>query len=305
MKTLIVNGDSWMFGSEILNPKIKPKMGDAITEIDFLKENDGYRLPKIFSTHLGNLMKYKPINLSWPADDNKSILLRTISYITEEYISKGKSTDDIFVVIGWTSPERNSFWWNDEESNYSEKFILWPHVRHFADKIQEMFWKLYVTYMWTPEEYVPRYIMDNVTFQNFCNSHSIKYLVFNAFATHDYIKKYPINDKNITNTELEDFQPLQYITNLRGDYHWGGYDEQTIEDNITTRQNHSIEWWKVWETVDKKRYYKKNEAFNSMRSFINKLDTNEKKYNNIHPSPYSHEMFAKEIFNYIKENKLL
>ena len=42
-----------------------------------------------------------------------------------------------------------------------------------------------------------------------------------------------------------------------------------------------------------------------MRSFINKLDTNEKKYNNIHPSPYSHEMFAKEIFNYIKENKLL
>ena len=32
MKTLIVNGDSWMFGSEILNPKIKPKMGEAITE---------------------------------------------------------------------------------------------------------------------------------------------------------------------------------------------------------------------------------------------------------------------------------
>ena len=68
-----------------------------------------------------------------------------------------------------------------------------------------------------------------------------------------FIKKYPINDKNITNTELEDFQPLQYITNLTEDYHWGGYDEQIIEDNITTRQNHSIEWWKVWETVDKKR----------------------------------------------------
>ena len=87
-----------------------------------------------------------------------------------------KSTKDLLVIIGWTSPERNSFWWKDEK--ISNLFRLWPHIRHFDRPLQENFWKIYVDSMWNEEEYIPRYIMDVLTLQNFCNQHNIKLIFY-------------------------------------------------------------------------------------------------------------------------------
>ena len=76
-KTLIVNGDSWTFGSEILNPELE-RFSNIVTEQDFEQNNDSYRIPRIYPTHLSKLMDVDLINLSWPADDNKSILKKLI-----------------------------------------------------------------------------------------------------------------------------------------------------------------------------------------------------------------------------------
>ena len=94
-------------------------------------------------------------------------------------LAKNVPTDDLFVIIGWSSPERHSFWYKDDKFNGA--FRLWPQVQYFDRPPQEDFWKLYVTYLWNREEYLPRYVMNVLQFQNFCDSNNIKWLCFNAF----------------------------------------------------------------------------------------------------------------------------
>ena len=57
--------------------------------------------------------------------------------------------------------------YRDKDGNYVERFRLWPNVPHFYSKAQEDFWKIYVEYLWNPEEYMPRYVMNVLQFQNF------------------------------------------------------------------------------------------------------------------------------------------
>ena len=147
---IICDGDSWVFGCEIVNPELAKKYGKDVYcgEYDYFEENDEYRIPKIFPTHLGKLMDANIINLSYPADDNGTILNRTITYISNEYLAKNKPTDNLFVIVGWSSPERNVFYYKDDKINM--RFRLWPQVKHFDSKAQEEFWKIYVTYLWHP-----------------------------------------------------------------------------------------------------------------------------------------------------------
>ena len=82
---IICDGDSWVFGSEIADPEISKKypVNTHPGAYDYLEENDNYRIPKIFPTHLGKIMDADVTNLSWPADDNGTIIRRTINYITK------------------------------------------------------------------------------------------------------------------------------------------------------------------------------------------------------------------------------
>ena len=109
---IICDGDSWVFGCEIVDPGLKEQYDDDVYVgyFDFEEANDAYRRPRIFSHHLSKLLDCKVTNLSWPADDNGTILRRTIEYISSEYLAKGRSTDNLLVMVGWSSPERNSFW---------------------------------------------------------------------------------------------------------------------------------------------------------------------------------------------------
>ena len=83
---IICDGDSWVFGSEIADPNIVTRYSSDTHPgvYDFFPENDAYRIPKIFSTHLANLLNIPVTNLSWPADDNGTILRRTINYISQK-----------------------------------------------------------------------------------------------------------------------------------------------------------------------------------------------------------------------------
>ena len=85
---IVVDGDSWVFGCEILHPELRNKhpWNKEPVWYDHLEENDSYRIPKIFSTHLASMLDCKVTNLSWPADDNGTILRRTISYVTNPWL---------------------------------------------------------------------------------------------------------------------------------------------------------------------------------------------------------------------------
>jgi hypothetical protein len=206
-------------------------------------------------------------------------------------ISK-KNTDNLLVIIGWSSPERNSFWFKNGKT--SIPFRLWPQVKQFDYPEQAEFWKLYATYIWNAEEYMSRYAFNVLQFQNFCDSNNIKWMCFNSF--YQTRKK-----KNVD--EWNDLDIGQELLDLRGKL---GNHIYTESNTGLHRHCQSTDYTGVWDLIDSVRFYNKNKPNNTFKSYI--LDP----YNNIqtalngwHPSPESHEAWARELKRYITENKLL
>ena len=290
---IICDGDSWTFGCEIVDPKLAAKAAEGAHpgNYDFEENNDKYRRTRIFSYHLSKLLDVKVTNLSWPADDNNTILRRTINYITNNYIAQNISTENLFVIIGWTSPERTSFWFKDED--ISMPFRLWPNVKHFDTVAQEKIWEMYVTYLWHPEEYMIRHIMNITSFQNFCKAHNIKYLHYNSFYQ---VPKTNVQDWHDLNT-AEELDKLQYAL--------GGYQFQ-ITDSPRSRNREHYDFRPLWQTIDPVRFYKKDKPCSTFKSFIESPESKVKTpYNGWHPSPEGHKAWAGELAKYIKTNRLL
>jgi len=289
---LITNGDSWTFGSEIADPKLVSKYIDKkhVTEFDHFPENDSYRITKIWPTFMSKLVDCEVINLSWPADDNGSILRRTINYITNTYIANNIPMNDLFVIIGWSSPERNSFWYKDE--SMTRPFRLWPQNNHFDAKPQEKFWDLYTRYLWNAEEYMPRYVLDVLQFQNFCKAHDIKWMCFNSFY-------------QTPNSNIEDWNDLDVSAELKNlQNKLSGYQYQSTTDML--RRYDQIDYQTLWKTIDPIRFYKKDQPCNTFKSYIENVEPKiEPVFNGWHPSPASHEMWAYELVNYITTNNLI
>lgn len=285
---IICDGDSWVFGCEIVDPNIISKYDKDIYvgRYDYLEENDNYRIPRIFSSYIKEKMNVDIVNLSWPADDNGTILNRIMTYITKEYLNKKISTDDIFVIVGWSSPERNFFWYKDEK--ISHRFRLWPQVPIFETQYQKEFWELYVTYLWNPEEYIPRYVMNVLQFQNFCNSNNIKWLCFNSF--------YQVPGKSPS--EWFDLDIKTELIKLKMD------GTSYYDSNKNGRCYHSYEYLSMWNLIDDTRFYKKDMLNNTFKSFIEEKNITPV-YNGWHPSPESHEIWAEEIIEYINKNNLI
>ena len=286
---LITNGDSWTFGSEIVDPALVSKHLDKkhVTEYDFFEENDSYRISKIWPTYLAKIMNADLINLAWPADDNGSILRRTMSYITTNFIEKSLPTDDIFVIIGWSSPERNSFWYDDGKQSYSLR--LYPTIpTSVRDAEFKKFWEYYVANLWNPEDYIRRFIFDAAQFENFCIRYKIKYLQFNSF--------YQTPRKNIS--EWVDLNIVEEIKKLKPDV-------STIYDSTIDKRKHEIaNYTTLWNTIDSINFYNKDQLNNTFKGFIDARFTDP--YNKTwHPSPESHLAWAEELYRYIKVNNLI
>lgn len=289
-QTFICNGDSWVFGSEIIDPTQKKTLanGKHVTTIDYLPDNDAYRCPRIFSSYLAEIADATSINISWPADDNTTILYRTKDYVTNNYLSQGKSTENLMIIIGWSSPERNSFWYDDGQ--LSMLFRLWPNVQHFNSDLQKKFWDIYTRCMWNSQEYMRRYVHTIINFQNWCIANNLKWLCFNSFQQ---VRGLNINEWQDLNVRNE----IEALTNKLGGYHYFSSDEGNV------RNNAPYNLMPLWDQVDKIRFYKKDQENNTFKSFItehNKTNT----FNGWHPSPESHKIWAHELWSYIKENKL-
>jgi hypothetical protein len=289
---IICDGDSWVFGCEIVSPEIVANYpnGTYLGEYDYYENNDSYRVPRIFPTFLSKKLNATVTNLAWPADDNGTILNRTMVYISNEYLAKGKSTENLFVIIGWSSPERNVFYYKDVENKFTQRFRLWPQVKHFDSKAQEEFWKIYVEYLWNPEEYMPRYVMNVLQFQNFCKVHNIKWMCFNSF--------YQTPNENIS--DWVDLNVRKELENV----HAGGGQYHISTDSDDLRRYYQFRYIDLWNTVDPIRFYKKDMDNNTFYSFI-KNSNLQQKFIGWHPSPGSHEIWADELIRYIKENDLL
>ena len=282
-KTIICDGDSWTFGSEICDPQIIATHSKKkhITEYDYLESNDAYRRERIWPTYLGELMDANVVNLAFPADDNKTISTRIMSYLTTQYLVPGKSTKDVLVIVGWSSPERTSFWYDDGKT--SMRFRLWPNIAFFQAAGQKDFWKAYVAYMWNRDEYMAGYVRDVLNLQNFCKANDIPWMCFNAF--------YQTPQKNIDS--WEDLSVKDELELMMHD------SCQLSVSGDPGRQRARYDYTAMWSMVDNARFYKKDQPNNTFKSLIGD------KLSGWHPSPEGHRVWAEELSQYIKEHNLL
>ena len=98
-KIILCEGDSWTSG-DIINPKLDVTWVNHPT-------NDSYRLPKVWPHKLGELLNIEVLNTANAGCSNDSIVRRVVEN-TLKLLDKYKG-EEIFVIVGWSSPEEKIF----------------------------------------------------------------------------------------------------------------------------------------------------------------------------------------------------
>ena len=284
MKELIVTGDSWTFGSEIINPDL-PK---DINELD--ESNDIYRISKIWPTLLKEKLNFNEIkNLGFPSASNDRAIRVLINYLTKKYISKNKSVDDLFVVVGLTSPERKDFYYKSDD--ISRWVTLWPAWEHKYNELGvNDLAKTYVTYFWNEEEFLNRYLNQLIYLQSFFKEYNIKYLIFQSFyqPQQEYHK-------------IETWKDSPYI-NMWNDTFNGA------NDSLNKKYFEGSSERELWDMVDSIKFMNKTKDIHSFHGFLTQhgqwSNINHIDYNMLHPNEEGHKLWANELSTYIKNNNL-
>jgi hypothetical protein len=123
--------------------------------------------------------------------------------------------------------------------------------------------------------------------KNFCNANNIKWMCFNSFyqtPAHEPQKWVDLGVREELNRIY--IHPSVYSTS-----------------QIDKRQLHHFSYEDLWNTVAPKNFYKKDIPNNTFKSFMQ--DTVATPYCGWHPSPESHQAWAKELQRFIIEQKLL
>ena len=300
-KILLTNGDSWTFGSEIMAPEFcvpenirgNGMSGRFKEGYDcYMECNDYYRIPRTWSSYLGGLLNVdQVINISRPGRSNDTIYETTIGWILENYISKNKSTDDLLVVIGWSSPERKNIIIGDsgDKTDSTEWLTLWPSMeetKYYSSPVIKEFFKFYVTHQWLEQEFLKRYIEQNIQLQNFCKLYNIDYFIFNAFYAH------PRKGPNEW-TDISIIDKINSWTNLSDGWNDKFYNWEFIKSTLCHQ----------WQMIDEQRFINKNSPNGSFRSYIFDNVDESIRMCNWHPGPNSHEAWAKFLASHINSIK--
>lgn len=281
MKELIIAGDSWSFGSEIRDPSLKEEV------VDWDDRNDSYRIKNIWPTHLSNYLNVDLKNLSFPAISNDRIVRTLINYITKFYLIDKKSTNDIFVIVGLSSPERKEFFHKDKKGNW---VTIWPAWEHNYSEYSGMenFVKSYISYFNNKEEYLNRYLNQIYYLQNFFNSNNIRYLIFQSFYQ-------PTEFHN----KINEWKEIPYINLWNNSFHGSG---DTKDTKYFMGSSEPV----IWKLIDDKRFMNKTKENHSFHGFLlnKQIENNEKYFVGLHPNEMGHKLWASNILSYINKNNL-
>jgi len=201
-KSLMVSvSDSWGIGAELNNPT-----------------------GNIYVDHLQKKLGFDEIlNLADSGISNDSIYERVVTGVIESKDSF--SFDKVFVLVGWTSPERRLFKFIDKgtghdiltDFNYipgtpaqsvtgkltiQEDLFLSEDIK----RIQEYF-KSYNKYFWSIKESLDRWSYQMVTLHRFLMSYNIEHLFFNNFYPYDSMYNFfkDFNDDKVTQRDIDDY----------------------------------------------------------------------------------------------------
>ena len=197
---LYTNGDSWSFGTELdLETRSKNRYSSIISKeknmVDFNISTSGASNDRIVRTTLRDI----------------SLIQNGKDIWSENTQNINVSLDDLYVVIGWTSPTRFEY--------YNEELNQWKQMRHDVEdgwgfkpgdrdyddtKLKDRFGSIKGMYS--------KWLSNVLLLHHTLNSLNIKHLFFNAF--------YPMKD-NVSKI-VQEFSEIDYITN--GREKWDDFD---------------------------------------------------------------------------------
>jgi len=275
MKLILCDGDSWTAG-DIINPELKLINENHANVNDPL--NDSYRLPKVWPHKLGKLLNIDTLNIAHAGSSNDAIVRRTMRKVKElllDYEAK-----DLFVIIGWSSPERKDFYYTGEWDAW-ETIHPVSNYQPIPDKDIDTFYEIYRDKFWNEQEYVERYIQQNLLLHYFLKEHNVKHLFFDAFyETRGHRSMF--NSLNIDDViigsgyETESHYALmKYFLKVKKEF--------SLNDSF---RNLLLDKNKVFEYNGKQLNSFKEELFNTKDH---------------HPSEKGHEIWAKNLFNELRD----
>ncbi len=279
--TLYVNGDSWSAG-DIVDPEI---FGNQLQH-SMHPDNKPYRLPRVWPHKLGKLLDVEVINNSHAGASNDRIVRETINDLLE--IIKYKKPEDLFVIIGFSSPERKDFYYHREDGPSTWDTVYPAEMHHWKDEedsIRNEFYKNYVSIYWNPEEFITRHCLNTFSLHYFLKANNIKHAFFNAFY----------EDKSgVVNPDRHQLYDQPKLSNFMNSFK-------------SIQKPHKLEHLGIDKTIEE--YENIYESNFIKKSFIQHLLEESYKYKKLneildfHPTEEGHKLWAQEIkktlFNYV------
>jgi hypothetical protein len=274
---LVGCGDSWAWGTELID-RTEITGNDWSFDLHHTTENKLYRQQhRYLKLFADKISATNIVDLSWGGCSNDSIVRNLFRWLSVEGYLAGRDTADLFVSIGWTSPERKDFCYNQErpgwEGGWFTMYPMWNHDYNITELNQ--FRDIYIEHLWTAEEYLHRWIMQVWQTQMLLKNLGIKYVMHQAFYHHHKSKFLEWSDKRYK-------EYVDHNSNLSDLKIWASVDDITF-----MHKDHP----------DKGTFYNyiKNIAINTGTEVF---------YEN-HPNEFGHQLWADYMHKYCLENNLL
>lgn len=272
-KIILAEGDSWTAG-DIVDPNSNLTLAQVNEP-----SNDSYRLPRVWPDKLGKRLRTKVLNNAVAGSSNGAIVQRTICKVRE--LLETHRPEDIYVIVGWSSPERQDFYYNnpnDERASHWETLYPAQLNQGFNEPGKLDFYKLYVQYFWNEQEFILRFINHHIELHFFLKSLGIKHTFYNSF----YESKAGVADT------AHSFMVTTNIYNIIF---------ETVKDPSYFRDYFSRSNSSYYHDI-LKDIYDTNVYSQSFSNFIKSLRPKynlDKLIDNFHPSEFSHGMWAKHL----------
>jgi hypothetical protein len=276
---LIACGDSWCWGAELVDPIEEPvpimKLPGGAYDRQFKPINIEYREKHRYIGLISQHYNIKEvIDLSIPGISNDTIYRKLLDYLLENDYLQGRDTSDLFVTIGWTSPERREFFYEKQwgGDNYA-MFGPWSMDQQYDNPDLSTFFNLYYKYFNHEVEFMRRYIVTIYNTELLLKKFKIRYVMHQAFyhQVHKLLQEW--DDKQFTRNTL---------------------DKLAVADK------------KMFDLIDPIRFVNKYDEEGTAHHTIIKLAKDRNKGFEVwHPNAYGHKLWAEYLINYIDKNNLL
>ena len=256
---LVCLGDSWCWGSDLGRNRTVLRYSRLLSE---------------------KLKVESCTNLSKPGISNSYIVFTLLNWLAQkEYLSGKRDTSELFISIGWTSPER---------------FDIYPDSSILRNG-ESPYWKTVGPWIFNMggEQYNDNYPID-YQYKDHLN-------FFYAYCKSE--------ESDYSNWVMQVFTTQTLLENLgiRFLMHQAIYDNKHYNKNHDKIKHKDFNHTKnIWDCVKEKTFLHKNKEHASLYSYLKKYHSDEKVLNEFgdHPVKRGHEIISDLLYNHIKENSL-